>query len=214
MRSLVLGDAEAVRMLLHGCIVPSLDANFCSFGCIEVDKSKLLASASHSIEENDATENKIPLLSWLFAFLIRLISLISKNNVELINNLLFSAHRIQLVHTNGCLRIVVTLLIVQHHVQFSVRQLQILLEKDAVSQDDQVLFAFKSHKDVLLVGASIPDISVPARGQVIDNSINREISVCQFRDTDVFDRIGFKQFLNLIDRDLWSQFIQNNCKLV
>ena len=93
-RSLVLGDAQAVRVLLHGCIVPSLNANFCSFGGVEVDKSKLLASASHSIEENDATENEVSLLSWLFAFLIRLISLVSKNNVELIDNLLLSAHRV------------------------------------------------------------------------------------------------------------------------
>ena len=98
--------------------------------------------------------------------------------------------------------------------QFSVRQLQILLEKDAVSQDDQVLFAVKSHEDVLLVGASIPDISVPARSQVIDNPINREICICQFSDADIFDRISFKQFLNFIDSDLRSQFIQNNCKLV
>lgn len=93
-RSLVLGDAQAVRVLLHGCIVPSLNANFCSFGRVEVDKSKLLASASHSVEENDATENEVSLLSWLLAFLVGLISLISKNNVELIDNLLLSAHRV------------------------------------------------------------------------------------------------------------------------
>jgi len=93
-RSLVLGDAEAVWMLLHGCIVPSLNANFCSFGCIEVDESKLLASASHSIEENNTTQNEVSLLSWLFAFLIWLISLISQNNVELVDNLLLSAHRV------------------------------------------------------------------------------------------------------------------------
>ena len=53
-RSLVLGDAEAVRVLLH----------------------------------------EVSLLSWLLAFLVGLISLISKNNVELIDNLLLSAHRV------------------------------------------------------------------------------------------------------------------------
>lgn len=138
--SIVESHVQSVRELLHAPVVPSFGAKLSCLNTAEIHKCKLLWSRGHWVIKNAATQDEILLhyspIILLICFFLLLDPIISEDQIQFLNNIRFSAKWVDQSDVNTCLWIIISVLFMEHHVQFLVPKLKKSIENNAVSDQN------------------------------------------------------------------------------
>lgn len=138
--SIVESHVQPVRELFHAPVVPSFGAELCCLHTAEIHKCKLLWSRCDWVIKNAATQDEILLDNGAIIFLICLLllldSIVPEDQIQFLNNISFSAKWVDQSDVNTCLWIIISVLFMEHHVQFLVPKLQESIENYAVSNQN------------------------------------------------------------------------------
>lgn len=106
-----LCDQELVRVRLHVVVVPSLDAELCRLRAVEINEGKPLRILGVLVDQNDCGYDEVPDLLFLL-----LQPVVAEHQVQLLDDFLLRAARVQLSDIDARFRVVVAALTVQNHV--------------------------------------------------------------------------------------------------